>query len=63
MGRQQAGTDDGGHQENIYVPREEGGGMGRWDGPPSFIDLYSTRSSAGTGGVLATGRILAIKLN
>ena len=34
-----------------------------WDGPPSFIDLYSKRSSAGTGGVLATGRILAIKLN
>ena len=49
-----------GHQENIYVVRE--GGMG-WDGPPSFIDLYSKRSSAGTGGVLATGRILAIKLN
>ena len=43
-----------------------GGGGGGWEDGTAhrlFIDLYSTRSSARTGWVLATGRVLAIKLN
>ena len=44
-------------------PLRGGGGWEDGTAHRLFIDLYSTRSSARTGWVLATGRVLAIKLN